>query len=243
MKFKIGDKVKIREDLVVDLLYGCDIFVSDMSEYCGKEATITAIRDSYLKGVAYLLDIDNGEWYWTDEMLEDRLERKMNDKDIISKIKEKAYENVNKKIEEEREATEEKINSELEVVNRCIDLITNELIFKRVNSDYILATPDMFFEDYSKNIEGSYFHRGIRFYNERRYNFDPLFSVNGENYYEIKYIIGKYEDDWKSLDERRRKLFSDLIDLERDREDLFIKHKQIKKLLEQYNKEIKEVEG
>lgn len=163
----------------------------------------------------------------------------MENKDIISKIKEKAYENVNKKIEEERKATEEKINNELEVVNKCINLITNELIFKKVNHDYVLATPDMFFEDYSKKVD---WYKGVSFYCERQYNFDPLFRVNGECYYDIRYIIGKYEDDWKRLDERRRKLFSDLIDLERDRENLFIKHKQIKKLLEQYNEAIKEVE-
>lgn len=34
----------------------------------------------------------------------------MNKNDIISKIKERAYENVNKKIEEEKKATEAKIN-------------------------------------------------------------------------------------------------------------------------------------
>lgn len=70
MKFKIGDKVKIREDLVVDLAYGCDEFVSDMSEYCGKEATITGIYDNCLVDGVYFLDIDDGTWYWTDEMLE-----------------------------------------------------------------------------------------------------------------------------------------------------------------------------
>ena len=35
---------------------------------------------------------------------------------IIEKIKAKAYENINKKIEEEKKETEEKINSEIEKV-------------------------------------------------------------------------------------------------------------------------------
>lgn len=79
MKFKIGDKVKIREDLVVDLLYGCDVFMSEMSDYRGKEANITAIHHNYLKDDVYSLDIDNGEWYWTDEMLEktEKLEKRL----------------------------------------------------------------------------------------------------------------------------------------------------------------------
>lgn len=38
----------------------------------------------------------------------------MNNKDIITKIKEKAYENVNKKIEEEKKETERKIKKILE---------------------------------------------------------------------------------------------------------------------------------
>lgn len=75
MKFKIGDKVKIREDLVVDLAYGCDVFISDMSEYCGKEATIT---DNCFKDGVYSLDIDDGVWYWTEEMLEDVTNTKKN---------------------------------------------------------------------------------------------------------------------------------------------------------------------
>lgn len=42
-------------------------------------------------------------------------------KEIISKIKEIAYENVNKKIEEEKKETERKINSELEIVEEEMD--------------------------------------------------------------------------------------------------------------------------
>ena len=56
-------------------------------------------------------------------------------RDIISKIKEKAYENVNKKIEEERKETERKINSELEVVEEILGYIKNKLIFKKNKDD------------------------------------------------------------------------------------------------------------
>lgn len=47
---------------------------------------------------------------------------KMNNQDIISKIKEHAYENVNKKIEEERKKTENKIAYELEYVSKCLKI-------------------------------------------------------------------------------------------------------------------------
>jgi hypothetical protein len=66
MKYKVGDKVKIREDLIVDNDYGSDGFTEEMEQYKGKTATIT---DIYWD--KYDIDIDDGDWSWTDEMLED----------------------------------------------------------------------------------------------------------------------------------------------------------------------------
>lgn len=66
MKHKIGDKVKIREDLIVGNTYGSDSFAEEMAQYKGKTATIT---DVYWD--KYEIDIDDGSWCWTDEMLED----------------------------------------------------------------------------------------------------------------------------------------------------------------------------
>lgn len=59
----------------------------------------------------------------------------MNNKDIISKIKEKAYENVNKKIEEEKKETERKINSEIDRVEEILKYINNKLLFKNVGDN------------------------------------------------------------------------------------------------------------
>ncbi len=66
MKYKVGDKVKIKEDLVVDETYGEDSFTEEMEKYKGKTATITDVHWD-----KYEIDIDDGSWYWTDEMLED----------------------------------------------------------------------------------------------------------------------------------------------------------------------------
>lgn len=66
MKYKVGDKVKIREDLIVDNEYGSDSFAEEMEQYKGKTATITG---TYMS--KYEIDIDDGSWCWTDEMLED----------------------------------------------------------------------------------------------------------------------------------------------------------------------------
>lgn len=66
MKYKVGDKVRVRKDLVADKRYGNHFFVSDMKPYIGKTMTIDSITI-----YGYRLKEDKGGWYWTDEMLED----------------------------------------------------------------------------------------------------------------------------------------------------------------------------
>ena len=65
MKYKVGDKVRIREDLIVYKEYGKNVYTHEMEEYKGKTAYIT---DTCCE--SYELDVDNGAWSWTDEMLE-----------------------------------------------------------------------------------------------------------------------------------------------------------------------------
>ena len=64
--YKIGDKVKIREDLEVDKKYNELFFVKDMEKYKGKIATITRLSSI---NHSYDIDIDDGDWCWTDDML------------------------------------------------------------------------------------------------------------------------------------------------------------------------------
>lgn len=64
MKFKIGDRVKIKEDLSHRGSY--KVYVSRyMEEYKGKEATIVG-----LEGNEYSLDIDAGMYWWSEDTLE-----------------------------------------------------------------------------------------------------------------------------------------------------------------------------
>lgn len=73
MKFKVGDKVKIkpREDIeykIENTILGIGerIFSPEMREYTSQVAQIEAIT----RYGAYKLDIDNGEYNWSDYMLE-----------------------------------------------------------------------------------------------------------------------------------------------------------------------------
>lgn len=69
--FKVGDKVRVRKDLVVDRRYddGC-IFVDDMAQYKGLEFEVTTTKytDRYkLEGI---------HWYFSPSMLEPVIESK-----------------------------------------------------------------------------------------------------------------------------------------------------------------------
>lgn len=62
MKFNVGDKVRIKEDLSQCKFWGSTY----TNEYVGKEATVTETYDNGL----IQLDIDDGEWNWSEGVLE-----------------------------------------------------------------------------------------------------------------------------------------------------------------------------
>ena len=79
MKYKIRDKVRVREDLEVNKAYGEEVFVSQMTPLKGKEVTISYI-DSY---GYYRIKEDSKGLRWTDEMLLPVTKYKIGDKVIV----------------------------------------------------------------------------------------------------------------------------------------------------------------
>lgn len=73
MKFKVGDKVRVRKDLKIDGVYGIWCFNSNMSTFEGKELTVEEVYDESYR-------VKENTWYWTDEMLEEVKEDKMEKK-------------------------------------------------------------------------------------------------------------------------------------------------------------------
>ena len=66
MKYKVGDKVRIRRDLKTLEVYGDQLFVEQMEKYKGMSATISEVFSD-----TYYIKEDKGEnWSWTDEMFE-----------------------------------------------------------------------------------------------------------------------------------------------------------------------------
>lgn len=75
MKYKAGDKLRVKKDLIGGATYCMEnrenrnTVVSDMLQHCDKIATIT-----YCYTTCYEIDLDKGEYAWTDDMFEDSTE-------------------------------------------------------------------------------------------------------------------------------------------------------------------------
>lgn len=69
MKYKVGDKVRVRTDLVVDDEYGIDwgvMFAEEMDKFRGQVVTIAKVTN---EGI-YNIKEDDNDWCWTEDMLE-----------------------------------------------------------------------------------------------------------------------------------------------------------------------------
>lgn len=67
MKYKVGDKVRVRENLSIEERYdGCWV-VPSMTVFLGKTVTIRKVRENTNR---YEIEEDHGTWNWTDSMFE-----------------------------------------------------------------------------------------------------------------------------------------------------------------------------
>lgn len=65
MKYKVGDKVKIKENLIVGKTYGGLYLHDGAGRHIGEETIVTKVERE-----RYRLAVDNSSRIWTDEMLE-----------------------------------------------------------------------------------------------------------------------------------------------------------------------------
>lgn len=73
MKYKVGDKVRVRNDLVEYERYGNQTFVPPMAKYTGEQI----IKEILAGGYTIKADKNLCQYIWTDEMFEDIKEDKM----------------------------------------------------------------------------------------------------------------------------------------------------------------------
>ena len=63
MKYKVGDKVRVRKDLKPGNFYGKDYYISNMDKFKGEKCVITEIWDQSYQ-------INNFGYWWSEEMFE-----------------------------------------------------------------------------------------------------------------------------------------------------------------------------
>lgn len=78
MKYKVGDKVRVRRDLEIGAPYGDWLFSSGMNDYKGKVVTISGTYPN-----KYRVREDKERWAWTDEMLEGLAEDELTAEEAI----------------------------------------------------------------------------------------------------------------------------------------------------------------
>lgn len=85
MRYKVGDKVRISEDLVVGGNYGGAIVVDNMTDMGGSVVTIESVvtngRDDEILG--YYIEEDPNSYLWTDEMFEGLAEEELTAEEAI----------------------------------------------------------------------------------------------------------------------------------------------------------------
>ena len=77
MKYKVGDKVRVRKDLKSGNFYGKDYYISSMDKFKGEKCVITEIWDQSYQ-------INNFGYWWSEEMFES-----VNDEEVLEYALEK----------------------------------------------------------------------------------------------------------------------------------------------------------
>ena len=72
MKHKVGDRVRIRPDLRVDIEYDGVEVIDEMCDFRGQIMKISEVCGCE-EGICYLMEEDDGYFFWTDEMFEDSM--------------------------------------------------------------------------------------------------------------------------------------------------------------------------
>ena len=134
-KYKIGDKVKVREDLVTNELYEKEIFVDEMNIYKGKT---TRIENVFENGEYTLVDCNY--WAFTDEMLEPVLDNPVLD----NLIKEFTIDDL----------IDAPLGTKITFDNKKEFIKTNKLDFE--DSDYCLTISEEILENLTLNQEYSF---------------------------------------------------------------------------------------
>lgn len=68
LRHKVGDKVRIRQDLKIGEVYDGVPVREEMVKFAGKVMTIENVYEDCYGNIDYYLEEDRSAWYWTESM-------------------------------------------------------------------------------------------------------------------------------------------------------------------------------
>lgn len=154
-KYKVGDRVKIREDLKAGETYGGYYFYSSMCQFKGENMTIAQVDDG---DDSYLMK-ENEEWF-SEEMISRKVRTPKPDVlpvvDGVKKDMEKLIEKMSEKLDDNTKAMKsigENLNKRTMYDDITIELIKNKI--KEVPMEELMSDVLLNVDTYIKNVYGT----------------------------------------------------------------------------------------
>ena len=162
----------------------------------------------------------------------------MNEMSIADKIRALAQKTAQEKIDTQKKVLELAAQRDISDIEKALSMIKERSLFKKIEKQpygyqYVMATEEIFLDDYV-NKQNPYASAGIHFsdLSDKKRDY-CAFTVNGHAYYDMAFMVNRYERDLQDISKRAQKLYEQLSDAEREwqhiREDRFM----VKDLLEQ----------
>jgi hypothetical protein len=149
-----------------------------------------------------------------------------------------------KQIEEKRlteiKRVSDQIDKEREGINTLLNMISERLIFKKIDDytrKYTIVTPEIFKEDYLSEPKDRYSNKGISWngeWNSGKNSYMHVVMVNGIRYYDMRYILCKYEKDVENLRQRMSKAEDELRKVESQLEDTRYQYPVLVKMMKDW---------
>ena len=147
---------------------------------------------------------------------------------------------IDAKLQEKKEAAMREVNAEKELIEEAIKLINDNFLYKKIKKkyggkeQYVLATPQMFYEDYVTIPEYTW-QRGLKYPDANEQWYKGIFVVNGQSYYDMRYIIDKYEKDLKRTAEKLKSQLDNIRTIQDEYNELVSNLNEIKKVISDWN--------
>ena len=97
---------------------------------------------------------------------------------------------------------------------------------------YVLVTEEMFFEDYNNKSEYGW-QNGLSIKYEREKKWDEFIKVNGESYYDMRYILRNFEEKFDRLTDELNELQLKYNQIKDRAQDVQSQENNLKQFLEQ----------